>query len=113
MTDSNSESEGVFEYEKTISNHSQHWTRESNLDGDLYDAITCTKPSRQHQATRMSSKITWMLREQQLEEVIKSRRSLVRLLEDYQSAQRMFAIQVRIIGPSSVGCSFVHLSFLD
>ena len=95
-----------FECGKTISNHSQHWKRESDLDGDLYDAITCTKPSRQHQTTRMSNKVTSLLREQQLEEVIKTRRSfvhpsslLVRTFEDYQSAQSVFAIQVRIIEP--------------
>ena len=116
---SNTESEGVSEYGKTISNHSQHWKRENDLDEDLYDAITCTKHSRQHQATRMSNKVTWLLREPQLEEVIKTRlsfvhpSSLVRIFEDYQSAQSVIAIQVRIIGPPSVGCSFVHLSFLD
>jgi hypothetical protein len=122
MTDdkqSNAEGEGNSEYGKSISNHSQHWKRESDLDEDLYDAITCTKTSRQHQVTRMSNKVTWLLREQQLEEVIKTKRSffhpssLVRIFEDYQSAQSVFEIQVRIIGPPSVGCSFIHLSFLD
>ena len=76
MTDdkhSNTEREGVSKYGKTISNHSQHWKREIDLDGDLYDNITGTKPSRQHQATRMSNKVTWLLREPQLEEVIKTR----------------------------------------
>jgi hypothetical protein len=116
----NTESEGVFEYGKSISNHSQHWKGESDLDGDLYDAVTCTKPSRQHQATRISNKVTWLLREQLFEEVIKARRSfvhpssLVRIFEDYQLGQSGFEIQVRIIGPPSVGYSFVHLSsFLD
>jgi hypothetical protein len=122
MTDdkqSNTESKGVSEYGKTISNHSQHWKRDNDLDGDLYDDITCTKPSRQHQATRMSNKATWLLREPQLEEVINTRLSfvqpsfLVRIFEDYQSTQCVFAIQVRIIGPPYIGCSFVHLSFLD
>jgi len=73
---SNTESEGVLEYGKSISNHSQHCKGESDLDGHLYDAFT--KPSRQHQATRMSNKVTWLLREQLLEEVIKTRRSFVR-----------------------------------
>jgi hypothetical protein len=58
---SNTESEGVSKYGKTISNHSQHWKRENDLDGELHDDITCTKPSRQHQATRMSNKVTWLL----------------------------------------------------
>jgi hypothetical protein len=75
---SNTESEGVSEYEKTISNHSQHWKRENDLDEDLHDDTTCTKPSRQHQATRMSNKVTWLPREPQLEEVIKTRLSFVR-----------------------------------
>jgi hypothetical protein len=114
MTDkkqSNTESEGVSEYGKTISNHSQHWKRENDLDGELHDDITCTKPSRQHQATRMSNKVTWLLREPQLEEVIKTRLSfvhpsfLVRIFEDYQSTQSLFAIQFRIIGPPYIGCS--------
>ena len=61
---------------ENISYHSQHWKRESELDGDLYA-------------------------------------SLVSIFEDYQSVQRVFAIQVRIIGPSFVCCSFIHLSFLD
>jgi hypothetical protein len=67
----------------------------------------------------MSNKVTWMLREPQLEEVIKTRLSfvhpsfLVRIFEDYQSTQSLFAIQVRIIGPPYIGCSFAHLSFLD
>jgi hypothetical protein len=73
---SNTESGGVLEYGKSISNHSQHCKGESDLDGHLYDAFT--KPSRQHQATRMSNKVTWLLREQLLEEVIKTRRSFVR-----------------------------------
>jgi hypothetical protein len=116
---SNTESEGVSEYRKTISNQYQYLKRENDLDGDLYDDITCTKPSRQHQATRMSNKVTWLLRETQLEEVIKMRLSfvhpsfIVRIFEDYQSTQSVFAMQVRIIGPPYIGFSFVHLSFLD
>jgi hypothetical protein len=39
MTDNqqnNTESEGIFGYEKNVSYHFQHWKRESELDGDLY-----------------------------------------------------------------------------
>ena len=39
--------------------------------------------------------------------------SPVSIFEDYQSVQRVFPIQVRIIGPSFVCCNFIHLSFLD
>jgi hypothetical protein len=36
---SNTKNEGIFEYKKAISNHSQHWKRESDLDGDLYASL--------------------------------------------------------------------------
>jgi hypothetical protein len=96
-----------FEYGKTISNDPQHLKRESDLNGDLCDDITCTKPSWQPQTTSMSDKSTWLLREQQLEEVIKTRRSFIhlifldRIFGDFQSAQSVFAIQVIIMGPLS------------
>jgi hypothetical protein len=55
----------------------------------------------------MSDKSIWLLREQQLEEVIKTRRSFIhlifldRIFGDFQSAQSVFAIQVIIMGPPS------------
>ena len=45
MTDNqhnNTESEGIFGYGKNIRHHSQHWKRESDLDGDLYASLVRT-----------------------------------------------------------------------
>ena len=70
------------------SNHSQHWKRKSDLDGDSYDAITYIEPSWQHQTTRMSNKVTWLLREQQqfnTRHSIVHPSSFVRIFEDSEA----------------------------
>jgi hypothetical protein len=71
-----------------------------------HDAITYTKPSRQHHATRISNNVTWLLREQQLEDVIKTRRSYI-IFEKYKCSKPSthWALQFRIV---QVVCVFTH-----
>ena len=112
-------------FDKTLSNQHQHphhlqkhtCSRSENhtsslpsvklgLKHEFYDAITYTKPSRQHQATRMSNNVTWLLREQQLENVIKTRRSYVNFEKcKYSKPPTHWALQFRIVQVEGV---FMH-----
>jgi hypothetical protein len=72
----------------------QPWIkREDDLDGYLYHCTWNSKMTNNRQSNTESEGFAEY--------------------EDSQSAQRMFAIQVRIIGPPSLGCSFVHPSSRD
>ena len=109
---SNTESEGILEHEKAISNHSQHWKRKSDLDGDLYASFVRTFENYHSMQSVLAIQIRIIgplfvgCRFIHLS-------FLDRIFGEYQSAQKVFAIQVRIIGPPSVSCSFVHLYFLE
>jgi hypothetical protein len=103
MTDNqqnNNESEGILGYRKNVSYHSQHWKRESELDGDLYASYVSIYED--GQSVQKSFEIQVQIIEQSFVCYCFIHISFLdRIYGDSQLAQNVFAIQVRIIGPPS------------